>query len=92
MICNFYSEIARTAMNCQPTFPGIGIFTIFNKMITAAECAETLVKDSFLKFYAAAEVSNETCIYTRSLIDKIGSRGAGFLILRVEIAEQLFFI
>ena len=50
-------------------------------MIAATECSKNFIENAFLKFYATAEVGDETCIYARSIIDKVRSSGAGLLIL-----------
>lgn len=53
----------------KPAFAGVGILTIFYKVIAATECAEALVEDSFLKFDAPAEIGYKVCVYARDFID-----------------------
>lgn len=78
MVGDLHTEISRTAMYCQPADTGFGVFSIFDEMVAATECAEAFVEDSFLKFDAVAEIGDKPGVYAWDFIDKVRSSGAAF--------------
>ena len=73
MVGSFYSKIPRTAMDCQPSFMCLLIFTVFNEMIASAKCAETFIKDGLLELYSSAEIRDKTGVYARNFVNQFGS-------------------
>lgn len=48
VVFNLYTEIARAAMNSQPTLACGFILAVLNKMVASAKRAETLIEYPFL--------------------------------------------
>ena len=91
MVGDFDAEVSGAGVDGQPRSAFV-ILAVFNKVVAASERAETLVEDAFLKLDATAEVGNETGVYPRCLINKIGSGTSGSLILTVQEPEQFLFV